>query len=135
MPFPLSLRPRLRGICFAWLALMAAAGPVVEAQNPHPATDGFNPNPNGIVTALALQPDGKVLMGGYFTQIQPFGGPGTGNGHIARVNPDGSVDTSFTPIAGDVVRTIVLQPNGQILIGGQFTTVQPSGSGTPIARN
>ncbi len=135
MASPLSLRTRLRTIRISALALMAATGPVLRAQNPFPANDGFNPNPNSFVTALALQPDGKILMGGYFTQVQPPGGTGGAYGHIARINHDGSVDQIFNPNTNDVVRTITLQSNGQILIGGQFTTVQPSGGGAPVTRN
>ena len=53
-----------------------------------------------------LQPDGKILMGGYFTQVQPEGNPLVGRSYIARLNHDGSVDTSFSPSANGVVRAI-----------------------------
>ena len=134
MPFPPFLRTRLSSIRIAGVALLAATGQALDAQNPFPATDGFAPNANDIVTTLALQPDGKILMGGYFTQLHPFGSPVSGNGHIARLNHDGSVDGTFTPNVSDVVRTLVVQPSGQIVIGGQFTTVQPSGGGAAVSR-
>src|ERR1700688_2685078 len=108
MPFPPFLRTRLSGIRIAGLALLAATGQALEAQNPFPATDGFAPNANDIVTALALQSDGKILMGGYFTQLHPYGSPVSGNGHIARVNHDGTVDGTFTPNVNDVVRTMAV---------------------------
>jgi uncharacterized delta-60 repeat protein len=56
----------------------------------------FNPDPNNGVLALALQSDGKILMGGEFTRI----GAEVRHG-IARLNPDGSVDTTFDPGLND----------------------------------
>jgi uncharacterized delta-60 repeat protein len=52
----------------------------------------FNPDPNNGVLALVIQPDGKILIGGEFTRI----GEEVRHG-IARLNPDGSVDTTFDP--------------------------------------
>jgi uncharacterized delta-60 repeat protein len=55
---------------------------------------GFNPGSgaDGTVWAVAVQPDGKVLIGGDFTHIN-----GTPRNFLARLNTDGSVDTSFNP--------------------------------------
>ncbi len=82
----------------------------------------FNPGlgPNGIVYALAVQPDGKVLLGGDFLTVSNVSRP-----RIARLNSDGSLDLTFYPGAGinASVRTIALQPDGKILIGGSFTMV------------
>src|SRR5579863_10218145 len=119
MVFLSSLETRLRARVTAGLVLLGALSPALVAQNPFPAADGFAPNPNGIVTTVAVQPDGKILMAGYFSQLRPFGNSVYSADHIARVNHDGSVDTSFAPSVNDVVRTLVLQSNGQILIGGQ----------------
>ncbi len=52
----------------------------------------FNPDPNNGVLALVIQPDGKILIGGEFTRI----GEEVRHG-IARLNTDGSVDTTFDP--------------------------------------
>src|SRR3712207_6905445 len=46
-------------------------------------------------TAVAVQPDGKVLIAGYFTFID-----GTPRGHVARLNSNGTLDTSFNPGTG-----------------------------------
>jgi uncharacterized delta-60 repeat protein len=97
--------------------------------------DGFNPNPNSIVNAILVQPDGKILVGGYFTQLQPYALPVSGHGYIARLNHDGSPDGTFSPNANGVVRVMALQPNGQILVGGSFTSIQPTGGTTQITRN
>ena len=89
----------------------------------------FNPGANGAVRALAVQPDGKILVGGYFTT---FGGGGTGTvtrNRIARLNPDGSLDMTFNPGANDQVETLLAQPDGKILFGGWFTKLG-GGTGT-----
>ena len=83
----------------AWHQFCAArangpTGTVSEAQTAPSPGDGFNPNANSIVTALALQPDGKILVGGYFTQFQPYGSPRRAMG-MSPGQPDGSVDTSI----------------------------------------
>jgi uncharacterized delta-60 repeat protein len=94
----------------------------------------FNPNPNNVVYALALQPDGKLLLGGFFTSLSPNGGAATTRNHIVRLNADGSVDTAFDPNANDLVIALALQPDGTLLLGGQFTSLSPNG-GSAITRN
>ncbi len=87
------------------------------------ALDGFDPGANEAITAIAVQPDGKILLGGGFTTI---GGGGTGTiarNHIARLNPDGTVDAGFDPNANGSVRAIAVQPDGKILVAGAFTTL------------
>ena len=74
------------------------------------------------VFAIAVQGDGKILIGGMFTTYQ-----GTARSGIARLNADGALDTSFDPSTGTSgtlfsVRAIVVQSDGTILIGGSFTT-------------
>lgn len=72
------------------------------------------------ITAIALQSNGKILIGGNFTSVN-----GRDAGRIARLNRDGSVDTTFNPGVGanDTVYTISLEGNRSILIGGAFTMV------------
>ena len=74
---------------------------------------------NGVVHSLALQPDGRVLIGGNFTFFDS-----TPRARIARLNLDGSLDTSFDPGAGasDFVAALALQPDGRVLLGGLFTS-------------
>jgi uncharacterized delta-60 repeat protein len=114
---------------------MASLGAISGAKAAVTANDGFDPNANGIVNSIALQPDGKILMGGYFTQLHPAGNAVSTNAHIARLNHDGTVDASFSPQTNNTVSTVVLQPNGQVLLGGQFTAVQGTGSSTAVTRN
>ncbi|MEM6316297.1 MAG: delta-60 repeat domain-containing protein, partial [Bacteroidota bacterium] len=67
-----------------------------------------------------------VLIGGDFTSVD-----GTSRNSIARLNADGSLDTSFDPRFGatSFVRSVAVQSDGKVLIGGQFTT-----NGTSIDR-
>ena len=122
-------------IRFAGYMLLGAVGATLRAQAPNAASDGFDPNANGIVNALAIQPDGKILMAGYFTQLHPYGYPVSSHAYVARLNHNGSVDEGFGPNANGIVRTMALQPNGQIILGGVFSTIQPSGGGAPVTRN
>nr|MDD3720335.1 delta-60 repeat domain-containing protein [Candidatus Gracilibacteria bacterium] len=80
--------------------------------------NGFNPNANNTVNAIAIQNDGSVLIGGAFTTVG-----GTARNNIARVNTAGTLDTGFNPNASASVLSIKLQANQKILIGGTFTTV------------
>ena len=74
---------------------------------------------NGIVYAIALQSDGKILVGGDFTSYN-----GSTTGRIARLNTDGSRDTGFVTGTGfgSSVWAVALQPDGNILVGGNFLT-------------
>jgi len=72
------------------------------------------------INTLALQPDGKILMGGYFKQVD-----GKPMLNLARLNNDGTFDSTFrlrTGASGPVWR-IRLQPDGKIVLGGVFETV------------
>jgi hypothetical protein len=61
----------------------------------------FDPGANNVVYALAVQPDGKILVGGTFFMLAG-GGAGTTTRHaIGRLNADGSLD-SFDPGASKV---------------------------------
>ncbi len=77
------------------------------------------------VNAVAVQADGKVVIGGEFTMIQTPPVPGRLQRALARLNPNGRVDETFNPSFGtnSIVRAIVLQPDGRLLVGGTFTTV------------
>ena len=97
----------------------------------------FDPNANGgVVLNAAVQADGKVLLGGDFTTLQPNGAPSpTTRNRIARVNANGTLDTGFDPNANDVVSNVAVQADGKVLLGGNFTTLQPNGAGSPTTRN
>ncbi|MCI0475522.1 MAG: delta-60 repeat domain-containing protein, partial [Anaerolineales bacterium] len=80
-----------------------------------------DPLANEIVYALAIQTDGKVVIGGSFTMV---GSSSTPMNRVARLNADGSRDTTFgNPDANGTVYALALQADGKILIGGDFTSV------------
>jgi uncharacterized delta-60 repeat protein len=68
---------------------------------------------------LALQTNGQILVGGSFWSFNGAHLPG-----LARLNADGSVDSTFGPAAFDgAVYALALQPDGKILAGGNFNHV------------
>ena len=114
---------RLAGIMCAVLGLAAVA----HAQS---AVDGFDPGANSFVYSVAVQADGKILVGGNFSTL---GGGGTGTtlrNYFGRLNSDGSLDTSFNPGANGQVRTVAVQADGKILVGGFFSMLGGGGTGT-----
>ncbi|HAI77332.1 MAG TPA: hypothetical protein DCM08_13945 [Microscillaceae bacterium] len=80
-----------------------------------PPGTGFN----SIVTSIVIQPDGKVILGGWFTSFN-----GTSRSRIARLNTDGSLDTGFNPGSGfnNDVYCLALQSDGKVLVGGFFSS-------------
>ena len=76
---------------------------------------GFDKN----VYALDLQSDGKIIVGGSFLNYN-----GISKKRILRLNSDGSLDTTFnsgTGFSNGDVRSILVQPDDRILIGGAFS--------------
>lgn len=86
---------------------------------------GFNADFGRWLTAsgsVVVQPDGKVVVGGWFSEAS-----GTQRLGLARLNTDGSVDTSFdsTNVIGRPagtayqpdVRALALQSNGELIVG------------------
>ena len=73
------------------------------------------------VDTLAIQTDGKILVGGWFTSYQEVAA-----NRIIRLNSNGSIDTSFNIGTGfnNTVSTLAIQSDGKIVVGGQFTTYQ-----------
>jgi len=70
----------------------------------------------------AVQPDGKILLGGNFLLLNE-GQPQFG---LARLHPDGALDTTFKPGSlnpGGLVTSLAVKSDGKILVGGSFTTV------------
>ena len=80
---------------------------------------------NGTVLTISIQSDGKILVGGVFTDYD-----GTGAKNIIRLNSNGSIDNTFVYGTGfnALVRIITIQPDGKILVGGYFSDY----NGTPL---
>ena len=88
---------------------------------------------NNAVYSIAVQSDGKILVGGLFTTFT-----GTSQNCLVRLNTDGSKDTSFnigTGFAGTPVTSIVIQSDGKILVGGNFSTFSGSSQNYLIRLN
>lgn len=81
----------------------------------------FDPGtgPNGAVSTMVIQTDGKIIIGGSFSTYN-----GTARNRIARLNTDGTLDTSFDPGTGPdgYLQSLALQTDGKIVIGGSFTS-------------
>lgn len=82
------------------------------------------------VRALAIEPDGRIVVGGDFASLA-----GTSRVGIGRLLPDGRFDTGFaantaTTTQNDGVFCVVLQKDGKIVLGGTFDTV----NSTPRSR-
>ena len=71
------------------------------------------------ITNAEVLADGKIILSGNFTEFN-----GVSANKIVRLNPDGSIDTSFNMGTGfnDDINAMVLQPDGKIILGGKFTS-------------
>ena len=83
--------------------------------------------PNGpiysVATQLSQSEDGrieKILVGGDFTMLGDYS-----LGRLARLNSDGTVDSSFESVQGadGTIHSILVQTDGKILIGGNFSHI------------
>ncbi len=91
------------------------------AVDPNFKTDAFkNYDYQGIVEAVAQQPDGKLLVGGTFYSLN-----GSGVGALARLKTDGTRDTTFdatgTKAAGEVLCFAKRPTDDEYYIGGYFS--------------
>jgi uncharacterized delta-60 repeat protein len=72
---------------------------------------------DAIIESMLIQPDGKILVGGRFNTFN-----GRSILRLVRLNPDGSIDTSFNIGTGfdKNVFAIALQSDQKIMVGGSF---------------
>ncbi len=108
---------RINGVRRPFIARLLADGSVDESFQPNggPTSDW-----TVIIQTIALHSDGKILMGGYFKQVD-----GKPMLNLARLNPDGTFDSTFKlrhGASGPVWR-IRVQPDDKILVGGVFDTI------------
>jgi uncharacterized delta-60 repeat protein len=101
-------------------------------------------NVNGRARAVAIQPDGKLVLAGEFSFPTPNGSDFS-DLTVARFNTDGSLDLPFgwsgtgqltTDIDGlaNSGSNIVLQPNGAIVISGKLQCSAPECNHTNVVR-
>lgn len=105
----------IRSLIFVGLYLWA--GLQWSDASPGDVDSSFNPGsgPDDRVAAVAVQSDGKIIVAGAF-----FAFDGVPQNLVARLNADGSLDTTFpSPFtANGEVYSIAVQPDGKILFAG-----------------
>ena len=74
---------------------------------------------NNAVFPVALNADGSMIIGGYFTMLN-----GLTQNYIAKLGPDGTPDSTFNTNVGTgfdaSVFTLAIQSDGKIVVGGLF---------------
>ena len=108
------------------LARINADGTLEDHFDPNPASNSVSDK----INAIAVQSDGKILVGGAFQTFAPNGGAAVTRPYLARLNADGTVDPTFNPNPDSVVLALGVQADGKILVGGMFTSFAPNGGGT-----
>ena len=103
----------------------SSTGVVDDAYTLTTSTVSFS---GGGVTALAMQSDDKLLVGGNFTRLKRFSDvANTDKNRLARVNTDGSIDTGFTASLGTLpISDLLVTSTGRIFVAGG------TGSGTNL---
>jgi uncharacterized delta-60 repeat protein len=96
--------------------------------------DDFSPlPPGGTIRSMALQTDGKIIIGGDFKD------GALGRNLLARLNANGSLDAGFNVnailnSASSYVASVVVQPDGKILLAGKFSAGSAPASHSHLAR-
>jgi uncharacterized delta-60 repeat protein len=98
------------------------------------AWEARDPGARAAVTALAVQPDGKLLVARQ-NSFSGFSGQVTtaGTNVLRRLNVDGSHDTTFSvdlTVNGNRLYNIVVEPSGAIAFSGFFTAVNGTTRGS-----
>jgi len=84
----------------------------------------FKPGFDGDVFSKRIQPNDKLLVSGFFSKVGNVSRSG-----VARLNSDGTLDTSFNPGSGafntifnqhGLVETLALQRDGRVVVVGRF---------------
>jgi uncharacterized delta-60 repeat protein len=98
------------GISINRIARLNIDGTLDAAFNPGKGVDGW-------IASIAIQSDGKIIVGGNFTSID-----GKARNPVVRLNADGTLDSTFNPdFGGGSISAIAIQSDGKIIIGGYFT--------------
>lgn len=118
-------------------------GGIFNAYNGVPATNLVRLNANGSldtsfacnnffggaqVQKVRAQSDGKIIVTGNISAVN-----GVARGGIARFNNDGTLDTTWAPNAGGSVNDVLVMPNDEALVGGNFFTVNGNSAGKYLA--
>ena len=108
-------------LLFSVAVLLAGGAAAVRGQS---ALDGFDPNANGTVHVVVVQPDGKILIGGDFTTLSPNGGAAGHAQPHCPAEPGRHARHRLQPERErSAVYSIAVQADGKILVGGDFTSI------------
>lgn len=102
----------------AQVIIAAKSGRIMVGQ----ATTGRPIFSNNQAQAIVALDDGGALVGGSFTTNV---GNNINQSYLIRIRPDGSTDTSFSLAVNSTVFSLLRQPDGKILVAGNFSS--PSG--------
>lgn len=99
-----------------------------------------------MIQTLALQPDGKIVTGGQFSKVN-----GITRSSLARLDRDGSLDENFfaggkiegppfnlnpaTTGTSSLISSIVIRPDGKVVVAGSFTNVNGIQAGNVVRLN
>jgi len=122
--------PAYNGTAFNGIARINPDGTIDNTFNPGTGFSSILPSP--WVRSIAIQPDGKIIVGGGFTSFN-----GTAIAGVCRLNADGSLDNSFSPGTGpnNIVQDVALQANGKIIAGGVFSSFNGVSTGRLVRLN
>ena len=81
------------------------------------------------VGCVAVDPAGKVLVGGQFSSMNSVG-----RTNVARLNSDGSLDTNFLANTDSFLELMVVQPDSRVIIEGSYITSVDGRSRNRLAR-
>ena len=100
-------------------------------------TTDFGGDTSASASALAIQPDGKIVVAG-----SAGAGGGAGDFALARYNPDGSLDLTFGTAGkvttdfgdSDAASALALRPDGRIVVAGTTGTLFAGNNNFALAR-
>ena len=81
------------------------------------------------VGCVAVDPAGKVLVGGQFSSMN-----GVGRTNVARLNSNGSLDTNFLANTDSFLELMLVQPDSRVIIEGSYITSVDGRSRNRLAR-
>jgi uncharacterized delta-60 repeat protein len=119
------------GVSFAGIHSVPVRAGVVRVNADGGLDTSFNPPSFPLRTrfnCVAVQPDGKILLGGRFSLND-----GSGIANLIRLNPNGSIDHTLAAVPDYTVSATLVEETGAVVIGGGFSNI--SGQSAPrVAR-
>ena len=108
-------------LSFSLFGTLFSKNVTLRAALPGSLDSTYLPVLDGEVRAIVPLSGDKSMIGGAFTKISAIN-----RGGVARLNADGTVDSSFDPGSGITgtpearINAILVQPDGKVLVGGRF---------------